>query len=320
MDAWFKTQFEMQACGIKRNGMYDWLMSSAKNMKSLLTFQKLEKGPSLLFPFVMGRQMSVVNVDYFALSNGWQNNAYTTLVTGPLTATQLAYGAATDRIIRVVSRYGIDLSAEWFNSSATNPGGGPGDRIHIFSRVSAITQMGQWKVLAAAVSADATYVDVLITDENAGSSVSYDSTPGVAGHNGIVLRAANNVNDYESYCQNRPTLDPRKRVPFWFKTSRRIRRIDSEYELFFARMMEANQYFQEFGDLPLAERNRQDEEIYQREWCVQFFYRQTYRLQPDARKLPESGADHILQSKRGTDLWHQLPESRFGRQTDQLPS
>ena len=272
MDAWFKTQFEMQACGIKRNGMYDWLMSSAKNMKSLLTFQKLEKGPSLLFPFVMGRQMSVVNVDYFALSNGWQNNAYTTLVTGPLTSTQLGYGAATDRIIRVVSRYGIDLSAEWFNSSATNPGGGPGDRIHIFSRVSAITQMGQWKVLAAAVSADASYVDVLITDENAGSSVSYDSTPGVAGHNGIVLRAANNVDDYESYCQNRPTLDPRKRVPFWFKTSRRIRRIDSEYELFFARMMEANQYFQEFGDLPLAERNRQDEENYQREWCVQFFF------------------------------------------------
>lgn len=264
MDAWFATQFEMQTCGIKRNGMYDWLMSSAKNVKSLLSVQKLEKGPSLLFPFVMGRQMSVVNNDYFALSNGWQQNAYTAGVTGPLTQTDLNLGLTTDRVIRVISRYGIDLSAEWFNNA---------DRIHIFSRVSAITQMGQWKVLAAEVDpVNAAYVDVLIRDENGGSSVSYDTTPGIAGHNGVVLRAANNVNDYESYCNNRPTLDPRKRVPFWFKTSRRVRQIDSEYEAFYNRMMEANKYFVEFGDLPIAERNRQDEENYQREWCVQFFF------------------------------------------------
>src|SRR5271168_1904472 len=126
MDAWFQTSFEMQACGIKRNGMYDWLMSSAKNVKSLLNVQKMDRGPSLLFPFIMGRQMSVINNDYFALSNGWVQSAYTATVTGPLTQTDLNLGTATDRIIRVITRYGIDLNAEWFQ--------GPHDKIHIFSR------------------------------------------------------------------------------------------------------------------------------------------------------------------------------------------
>ena len=202
MDAWFATQFEMQTCGIKRNGMYDWLMSSAKQVKSLLSVQKMEKGPSLLFPFIMGRQMSVVNNDYFALSNGWQQNVYTALVTGPLTSTDLALGSSTDRIIRVITRYGIDLSAEWFNST---------DRIHIFTRPAGVSQMGQWKVLAAEVDpVNLAYVDVLIHDENQGSSVPYNTTPGASSNPGIVLRATNNVNDYESYCANRPTLDPRQ--------------------------------------------------------------------------------------------------------------
>jgi hypothetical protein len=265
MDAWFQTSFEMQTCGIKRNGLYDWLMSSAKDVKSLLTTQKLDRGPSLLFPFIMGRQMSVINNDYFALSNGWAQSAYTATVTGPLTTADLANGTATDRIIRVITRYGIDLNAGWFQA--------PHDKIHIFSRSGGVTQNGAWRVLAAEVDpVNLAYVDVLIRDENSGSSVPYSSTPGAAGATAVVVRGGNNVSDYESYCQNRPTLDPRKRVPFWFKTSRRVRQIDSEYELFYERMIKANEYFREFGDLPMAERNRQDEENYQRQWCIDFFF------------------------------------------------
>lgn len=263
MDAWFATSFEMQACGIKRNGMYDWLMSSKKDVKSLINVTKLDRGPGLLQPFVLARQMSVINNDYFALTNGWANSAYTAISDGPLTVADKALGSASDRVIRVVTRYGIDLSAEWFQ---------PKDLIHILSRSSGITQMGQWKVLAAEAASDGSYVDVLITSQNTGSNVAYSTTPGYNSATGVVLRGGNNVNDYESYCKNRPTLDPRKRVPFWFKTSRRVRQIDSEYELFFERMMKANKYFQEFGDLPIAERNRQDEENYQRQWCIDFFF------------------------------------------------
>lgn len=263
MDAWFQTAFEMQMCGVKRNGLYDWLMSSARQMGQLVHSQPVDRGPSLLFPFVLARQDSIINDEYWAITQGQANSAYTAGVTGPLTAPQLALGVAGDRVVRVVSRYGLDLDAKYFLSA---------DRIFILSRgANGVSQRGQWKVLASAaeVATHPSYVDVLITSENTGSTSAWNSAPTSAA---VVLMGANNVSDYESYCLNRPTRDPRKRVPFWYQTMRRARVVDSEYEEVFARLMESNKYFQQFGDLPLAERNRQDEELYQKAWLRTFFF------------------------------------------------
>ena len=259
MDSWFRTQFEMKACGIKTNGLYDWIMSSYRSMGSLISYEKIDRGPSLLKPFVMGRQDSVINKDYWAVTNGWANSAYTAGVTGPLTSADLALGAASDRVIRVVSRYGMSLDAKWFRST---------DRVHIFGRLNGQSTVGQWKVLASEVTSDSNAIDVLVTTENAGSTTPYDPAPTA----GVLLAGANNVNDYESWCNNRPTVDPRKRVPFWFQTMRRGRQVDSEYKKVFARLMESNEYFRQFGDLDLAERNRQDEEEWQRRWVNAFFF------------------------------------------------
>ena len=259
MDAWFKTSFEMQACGIKSNGLYDWLMSSRKDVKSLVSTQKMDRGPGLLFPFVLARQDSFVNLDYFALSSGWANSAYTAAVTGPLTVADKALGAAGDRVVRVVSRYGVDLNSQWFLGR---------DRVYISNLAAGQRTDGAWKVLASEAAADNSYVDVLITSENAGSSAPFDATP----TQGVLVRGGNNVNDFESWCGNRPTIDTRHRVPFWYQTMRRARQVDSEYKKVFARLMESNEYYQEFGDLPLAERNRQDEANYQKTWLNSFFW------------------------------------------------
>lgn len=259
MDSWFRTAFEMKACGIKTNGLYDWVMSSHRSMGQLLSYEKVDRGPSLLKPFVLGRQDSVINKDFWAISTGQAQSAYTALVTGPLTSAQLALGAASDRVVRVVSRYGIDLDAKWFLTA---------DRVTIFGRAGGQTTNGQWKVLASAATSDLTAVDVLLTSENAGSVTPFDAAPTA----GVLLAQGNNVNDFESWCNNRPTLDPRKRVPFWFQTMRRGRQVDSEYKKVFARLMESNEYFRQFGDLDLAERNRQDEEEWQRRWINSFFF------------------------------------------------
>lgn len=259
MDSWFRTQFEMKACGIKVNGMYDWIMSGARQMGNLLSYEKVDRGPSLLKPFVMGRQDSVVNKEFWAITAGQAQSAYTAAVTGPLTAPDLALGSASDRVIRVVSRYGIDMDKKWFVDR---------DRVHIFGRTNGQTTIGQWKVLASEVDANFTFVDVLVTSENAGSSTPFDAAP----TSGVLVAGINNVNDYESWCQNRPTLDPRKRVPFWYQMIRRGRRVDSEYKKVYARLMESNEYFRQFGDLDLAERNRQDEENWQRRWLNGFFW------------------------------------------------
>lgn len=261
MDAWFQTQFEMKACGIKVNGMYDWLNSSRRSMGDLLSPMKLDRGPSLLMPFVLGRQMSVINKEFWAITAGWANSAYTATVTGPLTAPDLALGAGTDRVVRVVTRYGIDMNAEWFKSR---------DRISIWGRAGGVSTRGSWKVLASELDASGNnaYVDVLITSENAGSTTPFDAAP----VGGVLLELQNNVNDYESFNQNRPTLDPRKRVPFWYKTMRRGRVVDSEYMKVFSRLLQSNKYYEQFGDLPLAERNRQDEEAYQKNWVNDQFF------------------------------------------------
>jgi hypothetical protein len=260
MDAWFKTQVEMKACGIKTNGMYEWIMSGAdRGMGKLINTQKVQKGPSLLFPFILGRQNSVINTDFFAITNGWANSAYTAETTGPLSADDKALGVNADRVVRVVNRYGVELDDKWFVDR---------DRVHIFTRTNGAAEDGQWKVLAAAVSTDRTYIDVLLTSENAGGAGAYSATPTA----GVLLPGINNVNDFEQWCQNRPTIDPRKRVPFWLQTRRQTRCVDSEYRKIFARLMESNEAFREFGDLDLAERNRQDEELAQRQFVHAFFF------------------------------------------------
>lgn len=260
MDAWFATQFEMEMCGTKINGMYDWIMSSQKDVGSLLHMEKIDRGPGLLYPFIKARQDSIINKDYWAITQGQANSAYTALVTGPLTTADKALGAAGDRVIRVVTRYGIDLNRQWFLDR---------DRVFIMGRAgNGASTRGVWKVLASEVAADLTYVDVLITSENAGSATTFDAAPTA----GVLMAMGNNVNDFESWCQNRPTLDPRHVVPYWVQTMRRTRCVSSTYKEVFARLMESNKYFQAFGDLPLAERNRQDEEEFQRRWLISFFF------------------------------------------------
>lgn len=270
MDAWFRTSFEMQACGTRTNGMYEWLMSSQKNMGALVNTRKVEKGPGLVEPFVLGRQNSVINNDYWAITGGVAQSGYTpdtpanagtgAISAGPLTTAQKALGGASDRVIRVITRYGFELTANWFVSK---------DRVMVFGKAAGgNSTRGQWRVLAAAANTAGTYVDVLMVSENGGSATPFDTAP-VAG---VLLALGNNVNDYEAWCYNRPTQDPRKRVPFWYQTMRRTRCVSEEYRKVFARLMESNKYFQEFGDLPLAERNRQDEEEYQHRWVNTFFW------------------------------------------------
>lgn len=268
MDAWFRTSFVMNACGTKRNGLYDWIFSSMKQVGSMQNKTKLDRGPSLLQPFILARQDSVVNTTDWTIVNGAANSAYTgdaagtavgTISTGPLTAAQKALGGATDRIIRVQSPYGVDMDAKWFVSR---------DRVYIFGRSGGTSQHGQWKVLASAADTALSYVDVLITSENAGSTVSYATAPTA----GVLVSGGPSVNDFESWCNNRPAINPRKHVPFWIETTRRSRRVDSETKRVFARLSESNKYFDEFQNLEMSEYNRQDEELFQRQRINAFFW------------------------------------------------
>lgn len=265
----FETALEMKACGTKTNGMYDWIMSGAdtSGFRGALKGQSVKGSPARVPPFVLAKQDSVINSDFWALTNGWANSAYAAAnPEGPLVAADLATGVGADRVIRVVSRYGIELDPKWFN---------PRTVVYIFTRTNGITENGAWRVLASAAAADGSYVDVLVTTENAGSTQSYNLTPTTRG---VLVRGVNNVNDYESWCNNMPNYDGRKIVPFWAQTMRRTRCVDEQYREFFARLNEpgVNRAFREFGDLDLAQRNAQDEKNYQKEFVNAFFFQKPW--------------------------------------------
>ena len=91
---------------------------------------------------------------------------------------------------------------------------------------------------------------------------------------GVVVSGTNNVNDFESWCENRPALNTLKHVPFWYQTSRYTLCVDQFYKEWLERMMRQNTYFQRFGDVPLAERNKQLGLMFQKEWVNSFFWGQ----------------------------------------------
>lgn len=262
MDAWFLHSMEMKACGTPVVPLYDFIMANAERsvFKAAVNGDKIAGSKSLMHPFVFGLQKSVINKDHWKVTSGWANSGYTAESTGPLTADQKALGSATDRVIRIESRYSIPMDANWFRDR---------ESIHIFNKDSGgITQHGQWKVLASASADDLTYADVLVRSVNAGSSEPFDPAP----EDGVLIVGLNNVNDFEQWCQNLPTIDPRKKVPFWLQTFRNARCVDSEYRAVFKRLMESNVAFREFGDLDLAERNRQDEVEFQHRFVNDFFF------------------------------------------------
>lgn len=290
MTAYLKTQFEMKACGVRRYGLYDWLMSSTRSgMGSLVNKVRRDRGESLIQPFIMGRQMSVVNMDYWAITNGWVRSGYTEEVTGPLTAAAMtAAGVAnTDRIIRVVSRYGIELDPGWFLNRHS---------IYILNTlVGGTAANGEWRVLTSAAASDGTYCDVALRTQNTYDTSAVDTTP----TNGIVLVGINNVNDYESWCHNPANYNPIKHVPFWYQTRRRTREIDDSYKEMLAALIDDNAWFEQFYNLPIAERNRQDELQWQKQFVNSFLFgrpissNQTLSLWENLEQITSATGDTI---------------------------
>jgi hypothetical protein len=264
MDAWFKHVIEMKMCGTPVVSMWEWIMGNARFKGGVLQGSEMRGSVSLMQPFIFGKQASVLNIDSWYLDGGWQQNAYTATVTGPLTTEQLAEGETTDRIIRAKTRYGVDMDEKIFN---------PETILHILSRAGSFVEDGQWKVLASAVAADRTYVDILMVSQNAGSSAPFDATPGASSKKGVVYVGRNNVADVEKWCHNLPNWDPNKFVPFWLQTSRRARCVDSEYIKAFTRLRTGgNDAFKAFGDLDMAQRNKQDETEDRKRFVRDFFF------------------------------------------------
>ena len=243
LNAVLKHQVEMRACGTRRSALYEWIMSSNKQGQGkLINVQKVARGPSMIEPFIRGRQQSVINADHWYVVDNQASDS--------------------NRVISVKPSFGtgLDLSASYFL---------PGKRIYLTSKASGTNafSVAQFKVVSAAVNSE--QIDITATLEQ--------GTTGMLGTNststsGLVFVGPNNVADVESWCYNALNTNGTKLVPFFYQTRRWQRAVDSEYKKIFANLMENNAWYAMFQDLPMAERNRQDEVRDQKEFMNSFFF------------------------------------------------
>lgn len=251
LTALLATQFEMKACGARQNGLYDFLMSNKRMLGNRKIVKPLGPGNSEIAPFVMGEQHTVINAEYWSLVN--------------------LYVTGSTYTIHVRSRSSIPLDSRWFV---------PGMNIYVNARSSAGTALrGSFLVTGSQASTFGGNNTILITATAQNDTLGWVAKAAFSGFTGgsplsagVVIRGSANVQDVERWCYNRPALNDRKHVPFWFETDRHTMCTDQYYEAWFKRLQEGNEYFRLFGDIDTAKRNKQLADIHQREWLNKFFW------------------------------------------------
>ena len=251
LNALLATQFEIKACGAKTNGLYDFLMSNKRLMNKQLAHRPLGPGNSEIDPFVMAYQRSVINAEYWSVVN--------------------FFNTAGTYTIHVRSRTNVPLDERWFV---------PGMRIFIFARSAGGTALrGSFVVVSATADTFGGNNTILVTATAENTTLGAAAKAAFTGFSSaeplsaaFLVRGSNNVQDVERWCYNRPALNDRKHVPFWWQVSRNTMCTDQLYEAWFKRLQEGNEYFRLFGNVDASERNKQLGMINQREWVNAFFW------------------------------------------------
>jgi len=261
MDALLRHQLEMKACGVRRSALYDWIMSSNKpGMGRLVNVQRIARGPSLVTPYILGKQQSVVNNDHWYVTANAAADAEG--ADDNIVADGGVAGTAGNRIITVKSSFASTLTVnkDYFL---------PGKRLHLISKASnGNWSLTQFKIVQAGVNgSDSIDVEVIL-DQGTSGTIEINA----ASTSGLVFVGINNVADVEAWCHNMLNTNGTKLVPFWYQTRRWQRCVDSEYKKIFGQLIQNNAYFSLFQDVPMAERNRQDEVRDQKEFLHAFFY------------------------------------------------
>jgi hypothetical protein len=247
LHALLATQFEIKACGAKQNGLYDFLMSNKRIMNKPIKPNSLGPGNSEIDPFVMAYQRSVINSEYW-------------------TVVQLLNTSGNNYQILVRSRSNVPLDVRWFV---------PGMRVFVFARSAAGTGLrGSFIVTGATTGTSGGNDVIIITATGENSTLGWVAKAAFTGTltAAFLVRGTNNVQDVERWCYNRPALNDRKHVPFWWQVSRNTMCTDQLYEHWFNRLRDGNEYFKLFGNVDAAERNRQLGMMNQREWVNSFFW------------------------------------------------
>ena len=338
MESLLVTQMELKTCGGRQFGMYDWLMSGAKSMGANVTQRKVSGGVSEIEPFILAAQKDVIKDDYWLVTHilsfeyKYEINADPTTASTAVGTAVTALAAApttpvTGQVILRVTAAGNNPNAIGYFPV--------GSTVNLFAKGGATAVSAAYRlsftVAQAVQDAGATAVE-LVCDFNGGwgggadisagdlvasaddlapnkvlsliskyQSIAADVASTGVGSQAVLTIGANNVNDFESWCENRPALNTLKHVPFWYQTSRHTLCVSEFYKEWLERMMRTNAYFNKFGDVTLAERNAQLGLMFQKEWCNSFFFGQP--IGPNQKLSLYKGLDVINAVTTSNNNW-----------------
>jgi len=108
---------------------------------------------------------------------------------------------------------------------------------------------------------------------------------------GMVQNMANNISDWEDWCENQPTENPKGLLVNWFQTTRETRCVSDVYRETLQMILEGkvNAWDQNFEYLPIAEQNKIAAQMSEEAWLRSVFY------------------NDYLNSKQTAETYAQLP-------------
>lgn len=227
MRALLMHDIEIKACSAVTNGMYDFLMANKVPLHKKLNTRKLDSGTLQVAPFIMARQYTPINNEFWQVMSG-----------------QTAGGGNWECAVQSSGNVPADVRSFY-----------AGERVAISSISAGTSTFTLWQIVSSTfINGNA--VLLVLSPQNSGSFLGAAQL--VSPVNGVLTRIPANIDDYESYCAEPTAYLNWNNVPFWIETMRLGSMCTGElYDQWRAALLADNDLYREFGDLPEIERNKQ---------------------------------------------------------------
>lgn len=261
MEALLFHDMEIKMCETVQNGLYEFLMANRVNLSKRINTRRANSGLLEVAPFILARQYSPINNDYWAADQGaaaepegWPAGV----------KTALDGGLSPDWHLRIKSTTNIPASETAFP---------PGLRIFVDGvTAGGVASKTAWEVLDSTTGtmSDVTYVFVSLKSQNENSNLDADKT--VEPVSGLVRRGTPNKHSVEKWCNEAPSYLNWKNVPFWGEYTRTTMCNSSLYSKWKKLVTEGNALYREFFDLDEIAKNRQLATDWMKRWVNAVFW------------------------------------------------
>lgn len=258
MDALFKHDMEIKMCEAVQNGLYDFFMANKVVVNKNIQTRRLSAGVLEIAPFVLARQFSPINNQYWKF-------------TGGTTA-----GTTYDYKVTVSSVTNIPVDINSFPDRSTD---GIGIRVMLHGKSTGGSVVEKMYECGTCNDNGNGTMTLELIDKNAGTFLDADKVSAFAGGVGILRRGTPNVNAYEKWCTEAPTYLNWKNVPFWVEETRHSMCWSDLYQKWKKLVLEGNMLYDEFFNLDETQKNKQLGKDWQDRITYQIFWGKGFQYQ-----------------------------------------